>query len=200
MKQFNRITQQLLDLQQADLRLRDELIQKGELHKGYHPAMEQDHNQNADALAKIMDEIGYPTINKVGAAASQAAWLIIQHAISKPDFMRSCAEQLALAVKEQQANPQNLAYLLDRIAIFEGRPQLYGTGFDWDENGELNPQTYDDLSQVNKRRIAIGLNTLEEQITIIRERAIQEKEAPPADFEQRKAEIDQWRRKVGWIK
>ena len=43
---------------------------------------------------------------------------------------------LEVAVSENKADPKNLAYLTDRVALFEGKPQLYGTQFDWDENGE----------------------------------------------------------------
>jgi hypothetical protein len=31
------------------------------------------------------------------------------------------------------------AMLEDRIRAFEGRPQRYGTQFDWDANGEPSP-------------------------------------------------------------
>ena len=82
--------------------------------------------------------------------------------------------------------------------MFEDKPQLYGTQFDWDENGELSPNFFDDLTQVDQRRKSIGLNTLEEQTAIMRRRAKDENHSPPADFEKRKQEIEKWKKRVGW--
>lgn len=193
------IAQQIIELKNEDLRVRDQLIQKGLLAKGYHKEMKAVHDKNADVLGDILNEIGYPTIDKVGEEGSQAAWLVIQHAIGQPAFMKRCATLLEAAVKENQADPKNLAYLSDRIAIFEQKTQLYGTQFDWDEKGELSPQPIDDLTKVNQRRKSIGLNTLEEQTEIIRKQAKKENELPPEDADARKAELQAWLKTVGWI-
>lgn len=101
-------------------------------------------------------------------------------------------------VNENKASPINLAYLTDRIAVFEGSPQLYGTQFDWDENGELSPNSYDDLTKVNQRRNSLGLNSLQDQTEMIRTRVKTENQTPPKDFDKRKKDFEQWRRKVGW--
>jgi len=112
--------------------------------------MEKLHHNNAMLLNDIIDKIGYPTGNKVGTEACEAAWLVIQHSIGQPDFMKKCEGLLKSAVSEKNANRKNLAYLSDRIAVLEGRLQLYGTQFDWDEKGVLNPNHYDDLAKVNQ--------------------------------------------------
>lgn len=189
---------EIVALKNADLAFRNKLIQQGKLEEGYNPEMEAIHNANAQALSEIIDTIGYPTVTKVGPEASEAAWLIIQHAISQPAFMRKCAELLAEAVRENEANPLNLAYLTDRIATFEGKPQLYGTQFDWDENGAMSPKPYDD--QADQRRKTIGLNTIAEQTTIMRQRVVEENQAPPMDIEKRSREYEAWRMRVGWVK
>ncbi|MEL7121620.1 MAG: DUF6624 domain-containing protein [Bacteroidota bacterium] len=197
---FQTIADKIIALKNADLELRDRLIQNGQLGEGYNEEMNALHDQNAMTLDEIIDQIGYPTIDKVGTAASEAAWMIIQHAIGQPEFMRKCAQQLEQAVLQNEAQPIHLAYLTDRIAVFEGKPQLYGTQFDWDKNGVLNPQPYDDLHKVNQRRKAVDLNTLEEQTEIIRKRTQNENQSPPADFEKRKKQYNEWRKSVGWIK
>lgn len=197
---FKKIAEQIIRLKDADLELRDRLIQKGLLAEGYNEEMASLHNRNAEILNEIIDTIGYPTFDKVGKEASEAAWLVIQHSIGQSTFMKKCMLLLEIAVNEKKANPKNLAYLTDRIAVFEGNPQLYGTQFDWDENGELGPNSFDDLDSVNQRRQSIGLNTLEEQIYIIREQAKIENQSAPKDFEKRKEEIDKWKKIVGWIK
>lgn len=53
---------------------------------------------------EIIDTIGYPTIAKVGKAASEAAWLIVQHAISEPKLMKRCYG--LLTQYPEDVNPQ----------------------------------------------------------------------------------------------
>ena len=196
---YNSIAQSIIALKDADLKLRDRLIDTGQLWDGYNPEMEQLHINNANALNTIIDLIGYPTTDKVGKEASDAAWLVIQHAISLPGFMKRCAVVLKEAVAENKASFINLAYLKDRIAVFEGNPQQYGTQFDWDEDGKMSPSPFDDLHKVNERRKAAGLNLLEEQTAIMRARAESEKAPTPKDLAHRKQQTDAWRKKVGWI-
>jgi hypothetical protein len=100
--------------------------------------------------------------------------------------MIRCKELLEEAGAEKKAEPRYLTYLTDRIAVLSGEPQLYGTQFDWDVNGELSPNTYDDLALVNSRRKAIGLNSLEEQTILIRNRAKVENQSFSVDFERGK--------------
>lgn len=198
-EKYQTIATKIIGLKNADIKLRDKLIQDGKLGNGYNQEMEKLHNDNAEILSEIIDKIGYPTIDKVGEEAYEASWLIIQHSISKPNFMRKCVKLLENAGTEDSLDKIKLAYLSDRIAVFEGRPQCYGTQFDWDENGKLSAQHFDDLIKVNERRISIGLNTLEEQTKIIRNRAKEENETPPPDLERRKEELEKWKRSVGWI-
>ncbi len=197
---YSKIAKEIIELQNADLELRDKLIQNGQLSEGYNKEMEALHNRHAENLNNIINKIGYPTIEKVGKEASDAAWLVIQHSIGQPEFMKKCAVLLEKAVAENQADAKHLAYLTDRIAVFEGRAHLYGTQFDWDENGEMNPQPFDDLEKVNFRRKTIGLNSLEQQTEIIRKQIIAENQKPPADRKERTKQADEWRKKVGWIK
>lgn len=196
---YKRIAQEIIGLKNSDLALRTRLAQNEQLSEGYHEDMRQLHNKNASALDEIMEAIGYPTIDKVGTAASDAAWLVIQHAIGRPSFMKKCRKLLESVVSENKADPVILAYLTDRIAVLEGNPQLYGTQFDWDERGELRPNRYDDLDNVNQRRASIGLNTLEEQTVIMARRVKSENQSPPVDFGKRQREMDEWRKSVGWM-
>lgn len=194
------IADKIIELKEKDLKLRNRLIENTQLNDGYNEDMAQLHKTNATRLNEIIDSIGYPTIEKVGKEASEAAWLIIQHSIGQPEFMKNCALLLKRAVIEKKAKPQNLAYLTDRIAVFEGKPQRYGTQYDWDENGQLSPEHFEDVDKVNQRRLSIGLNSLEEQTAIIRNRAKAENQLPPTDFDKRKNEKYEWRKSVGWIK
>src|SRR5437870_12291511 len=55
-----------------------------------------------------------------------------------------------------EVSPLNVAMLEDRIRTFEGRPQRYGTQFDWDEHGRLSPLPLEDPAGVDARRRATG--------------------------------------------
>lgn len=197
---YESIADEIVELKNADLKLREKLIENGKLFDGYNREMEALHNKNAERLNEIIEKIGFPCVEKVGEKASDAAWMVIQHSIGKPEFMKKCVALLEKAMAENRANPQQLAYLTDRIAVFEDRPQLYGTQFDWDENGEMNPKPFDELEKVNKRRNYVGLNSLQKQIEIIRKQSITENQKPPSDLKEQNKQADEWRRKVGWIK
>lgn len=196
---YPEIAATLIRMQNNDLAIREQLIAKKALNTGYHSDMEALHIKHANALSLIIEQIGYPSISLVGTQGANAAWIIIQHAISLPQFMKDCFTLLKLAVSKKDANPLHLAYLEDRIATFEGRPQSYGTAFDWDEEGILSPLPYDSIDKLNERRKALGLNSLQEQTQIMREQAKLEQASPPENYKQNRSDFDQWREKVGWL-
>jgi hypothetical protein len=183
------ISKKIIALKNRDLEFRDRLIQSGKLNDAYDPEMEKIHLENAAILEKIIDEFGFPT----DMEANNAAWLIIQHAISNPIFMKKCLPIL------RNINPIQYAYLLDRIYVLEGKLQQYGTQFDWDEKGELSPNPYDDLEKVNQRRQTLGLNSLEDQTKLLRIQAMNQNQSPPKNPLKKKKEMEAWRKKVGWI-
>ncbi len=197
--QYPELAEQILEMQKRDDAFREKLIQNKTLSDGYHPKMECIHSENAESLQHIIDKIGFPTIEKVGNLAYKASWLIIQHAISKPKFMKNA---LTLAQKIPQKDfytQQRIAFLTDRILVYEEKPQRYGTQFDWDENGTLNPAPFDELNAVNERRKKLGMNSLESQTEFIQTRTQKENQSPPKDLKAYKNAQKQWKQKVGWI-
>ncbi|AGC78233.1 hypothetical protein LX97_02971 [Nonlabens dokdonensis] len=194
------VIEEIIALKTADLALRDRLVKEGKLFEGYHKAMEELHISNAHRLNEIIDQYGFPILEKIGKEASQAAWLVVQHAISLPSFMKRYQELLMKVESPSQISKEQLAYLSDRIAVFEEQPQLFCTQFDWDANGLLSPQKYDDLSTVNKRRNHLGWNTVEEQTQIIRAQAVNENNHCPNNLESRQQEMKLWKYKVGWLR
>lgn len=118
-------------------------------------------HRNTKRLKAIVDEIGWPSISKVGHDGSSNAWLLIQHADHDPDFQKICLK-LMKSEPEGEVSKQNIAYLEDRIAVGEGRPQIYGTQFHQDADGQLEPQPIEDVGKVDERRKDMGLETLDE--------------------------------------
>lgn len=188
----------LTEMATADLALRGELAASGELFEGYHPRMEALHQANAARLGALVDVHGWPTVPLVGPEASEAAWLILQHAIGCPDLQRHGLRWLADAVARGEAPARQLAMLEDRVRRLEGRPQLYGTQFDWDAHGELSPEPIEDAADVDQRRAEVGLEPLADAVERLRARAALEGEKPPADPEARRAAYEAWLCRAGW--
>jgi hypothetical protein len=103
-----------------------------------------------------------------------------------------------IAAAEKEMDPKLVAMLEDRICVFEGRPQKFGSQFDWDANGQMSPNEYDDLRLVEERRHAIGLPPLQEAIAEMSAATARSGERPPADHIKRLQEMDNWARRVGW--
>ncbi|MBV8327809.1 DUF6624 domain-containing protein [Chryseobacterium sp.] len=184
----DRISEELIELANRDLSMREELAEKGALSGGYHPEMEQIHKANAKRLREMIKEIGFPTISKVGEVASDAAWLIIQHAIGEPEFMKTC-----YAIMEEHGNdinPRNKAYLYDRIQVFQSKPQKYGTQLTSD--GRIYP--VENKKYVNREREKVSLPLLSDK----KIKDIPEPEDIP-EIDSREEDYIVWRRKMGWI-
>ena len=84
------IADELIAMAELDLKVCDELATSGTLYEGYDPRMAAIHEKNALRLQAIIAQIGWPAESLVGERAAKAAWLIAQHAISPPEFQRSC--------------------------------------------------------------------------------------------------------------
>lgn len=189
---------QLIAMAGEDQRVRAQLAADGSLFDGYHPSMESVHLRNAARLEAIFGEHGWPGWTLVGAEGSRAAWMILQHAISRPDLQRRCLTLLRRAAARGDVPLIDVAMLDDRVRVFEGRPQLYGTQFDWDEQGEMSPLPIHDPANVDERRRAVGLPPLDERIAEARRQSAEEGERPPADFADRARRVDEWARATGW--
>lgn len=192
--------QQLLDLVAEDRRVRAELAADGTLFKGYNARMREVHERNAAVLDAYLTAHGWPGIHLVDRDGAEAAWRIAQHAIGMPAFQRRCLKFLRAAVGRGDADARHAAYLEDRIAFNERRPQKHGTQFDWDANGEMSPHEVDDFKAVDRRRRALGMTPFAEHISHMREQWRKSNERPPADWKARQCEIEAWARDTGWIK
>ncbi len=186
------LADELIAMAAEDLRVRERLAKDGSLYEGYHPQMRTVHERNADRLAEIVAEQGWPGPDLVGAEAAHAAWLVAQHAISRPALMRSV---LPLLTATSGVPPAQAAMMEDRICVFEGRKQRYGTAFDWDEQGEMSPHPIEEPDEVDRYRAEMGLRPLAEVTAEHRQWAERE---PRPDYAAKRAEAEAFAREVGW--
>lgn len=189
---------ELLALRDEDRRVRSELAADGSLYDGYHPRMQAVHEHNAHRLEEIVSEHGWPGCTLVGDEGAEAAWLIVQHAIGLPSFQRRCLELLQSSATHNKVPSWQPAYLLDRIRVFEGKPQVYGTQFDRDQHGEMSACPVDDPVGLNARRAAIGLDSIEERTWMMRAQAEAEPEQAASDRAAHQRKYQEWLKRVGW--
>jgi hypothetical protein len=188
------VRQELLERIAEDDRVREELAATGELFEGYHPRMEAVHERNARWLAEVVDAYGWPGRALVGEDGAAAAWRIAQHAIGEPGLFRRFAADVEAAVERGEADPSHLAMMTDRIRVFEGRPQVYGTQYDWAPDGSaMVPMIgIEDVEHIDERRRRVGLPPFEPRLDP------PPGQSPPTDFGRHAAEGEAWARRVGW--
>ena len=150
---LNPLAHELLEMSQADQEMRTKA------QKSTDEWDDSIDSRNTARLKEIVAEIGWPTISKVGPEASQAAWLLVQHAYAKPEFMKQCLELMKQTPGD--VRPTNVAFLEDRLLTMEDKPQIYGTQFRNIGDG-WEPFPIEDPEYVDERRASVGLGTLAE--------------------------------------
>ncbi len=164
------LQKELLAIHEADQGIRREFIAVVDKSGRDDPA--------ADSLGKIMayrdsvnllkvkailDEKGWVGADKVGGQANQALFLVIQHA--DITTQQTYLPMMRDAVKKGNAPASNLALLEDRVALGEGRKQLYGSQIGTDEKtGSNYILPLDDPDNVDRRRADMGLGTLADYV------------------------------------
>lgn len=108
---------------------------------------------------------GWFLISTAGQAASSAAWLMAQHADHDRDFQRHVLAILEPLVATGETSHANYAYLWDRVAVGEGRPQRYGTQGRCVAANRWEPNTLEDPSRVEALRTEADIGTLEQYQT-----------------------------------
>jgi hypothetical protein len=121
-------------------------------------------------VEKIFNRYGFLGYDKVGKEASNQFWLIVQHCDKFPEFQKRVLAEMNKQVKKQNADPNNYAYLYDRVEVNAGRKQSFGTQVDYevDKAGRAFPKYgLVDSINVEKRRKEYGLESLKEYLNMM---------------------------------
>ncbi|HEY0099687.1 MAG TPA: DUF6624 domain-containing protein [Pyrinomonadaceae bacterium] len=154
---------ELKRMAREDQETREELLRAGKLPQdGYDSRMRRVHERNNSRLREIVAQHGWPGRSVVGEDGCEAAWLVVQHAVLEPEFQRECLGLLERAVASGEAQGWQLAYLTDRVLMYEGKAQIYGTQYVPVEGGKSAPYTIAEPEHVDARRRAVGLCSLAE--------------------------------------
>lgn len=120
---------------------------------------------NLQWFKSIVSELGWPVRSMVGKDGASAAYLIVQHAVQDRPFQRQCLDLMRGAPKGE-VDPQNIAYLTDRVRLAEGKKQLYGTQPVL-KDGRWVVENVEDPDNLDQRRKELGLMPIEEYLKTI---------------------------------
>jgi tetratricopeptide (TPR) repeat protein len=118
---------------------------------------------NLTKVERILKEKGWVGKDKIGQQANTTLFLVIQHSDLKTQ--QKYLPIMKDAVKKGNADASSFAYLEDRIALREGRRQIYGSQMGRKPNtNEYYILPLEDPVNVDKRRLEVGLTPLAEYV------------------------------------
>lgn len=129
---------------------------------------------NLARLEQIFSIRGWPAL---GGDAEVGAWLIAQHAPrDAQSFRERVLTTLKAAVQAHRLDPQYLAMMSDRNAVYRGEPQLYGTQR-YCLDGRLDMSKTGDVDEADRLRTEIGMDfSLTEELPYLNEQCAKDAE------------------------
>lgn len=119
---------------------------------------------NLIKIEKIIGQYGYPGKSLVGEGMSSVAWLVIQH--SPLEVQEKYLPLMEEAASNGEMSKSNLALLVDRIRMRNGKNQIYGSQLSKDpEDGQMHLYPVEDIENLNQKRAEVNLGPIEEYLT-----------------------------------
>jgi hypothetical protein len=112
-------------------------------------------------IKKIIDKYGWLGPETIGENGNATLFLVIQHADQKTQ--EKYLPIMRQAVKDKKALGSELALLEDRVALGQGKKQIYGSQIGGDP-GNYYVLPLEDPDNVDKRRAEVGLPPLYEYL------------------------------------
>ncbi len=118
---------------------------------------------NTIKVKAILDRYGWLGVPEIGWQGNNTLFLVIQHADSATQVQY--LPVMREAVKKGKAEGSQLALLEDRVALKQGRKQIYGSQVSQNpQTGQYTVLPLEDPDNVDKRRAAVGLGPLAEYV------------------------------------
>jgi hypothetical protein len=119
-------------------------------------------------LKEIFGKYGFPNYDLVGEKGSSDFWLLVQHQDKHPSFQDSVLVKMKIEVDSNKASASNYAYLVDRVKVNTGQPQVYGTQMQMNSDGtSFEPRNVIEPEKLNERRKSVGLDSIESYIQMM---------------------------------
>lgn len=154
---YKKIAQEIIQMALLDQKVREAY----EKNPAYLNKMRETDILNLRKMKKIIKQIGWPTIGKVGKKASHMAWLLVQHADSDLKFQEYCLRLMKNSLKDNEVPKADVAFLTDRVLANKGMEQIYGTQF-YEDKGKLIPRAIKNPNELNTRRKRMGLKSFKD--------------------------------------
>lgn len=126
--------------------------------------MEENDSVNLIKVKEVLDKYGWLGTDIIGERGTQALFLVIQHAdaATQEKYLPMMRE----AVNNGRASGSDLALLEDRVALGQGKKQIYGSQIGRNqETGQYYILPLEDPDNVDKRRAQVGLQPLSEYVS-----------------------------------
>lgn len=147
------IRKQLMEAMQTNEKIESSLY--GEMNR-------IDSSNQAWVINKL-HKYGWPEKSKIGDNAARAVFLVIQHA--ELSDIETYYPQLQALANRDEARPVHAAMMLDRMLMYQGKKQVYGTqsSSQLRQDGSWVVWPVENPESINERRKAVGfLDTVEE--------------------------------------
>jgi hypothetical protein len=118
-------------------------------------------------LRRLISERGFPTSAQVGNEGVHLAWVLLQHADQDPKLQSELLPVLQQRFSAGELPVNDLARITDRVLVAGGKPQRYGTQFDW-FSGEFKLPEPGRLAEIDAERGRVGLMPLVDYVCTIR--------------------------------
>jgi hypothetical protein len=106
----------------------------------------------------ILKQFGWPKISDIGNDGQNNFWLLVQHADDDVLFQHTALAAMEKLLRTKEINPENYAFLYDRVQCNLNYKQLYGTQVNWKGHGEATGfRSIIQEDKVDERRKALGL-------------------------------------------
>lgn len=166
-KDVNRIREELMEIIKLDQEPRSRLMAAWQnnptdtlLHRSIGREIWRNDSINQIRVLEILEnyDLEFGEENEV-------VWAVIQH--SNLELQQKYLPKFIEAAKNRRLKGEFVAVMQDRIAIWSGKPQIYGSQGGCNEAGIFVPSEIEDPENVNARRASIGMVPLEEYISIM---------------------------------
>lgn len=127
----------------------------------------RNHDINEVKVRRLLDSIGWPSIDVIGEQGNLTICNVIQH--SHNDVRIKYLPLMRQAVADKNLSARFLVRAEDRIATEAGKPQIYGGQIKYyPETKSFDVWPIEDPENVDKRRAALGLEPMAEFLSIRR--------------------------------
>lgn len=164
MKQHKEISKEIAKMVEVEQYWMHKAIKSSNPNSSIHKKVKEINAINFKRVKEIVEEYGLISISKFGKEASYNTWLLIQH--SPQEELTFMKHYLSLMEQNpQEVVKKNIAYLKDRILVYQNEPQIYGTQLKWNkENNKWEASKLKNPEKVDELRKEMGLEPLEDYL------------------------------------